>query len=112
MIIEPLTRDSYINFEGYAPPVTMRGLALRDGDRVLAILSLAVFNGENFIVCGVKEGASKKYLIKGWIEFKKMFMCDNKTYYALADENIKTSNGFLKHFGFVSLEKDIYVYRG
>lgn len=112
MKIEPLDRDAYINFDGEAPAVTMKGLALKDGDKVLAILSLAVFSGENFIICGVKDGASKKFLIRGWLEFKKKFMQDNKNYYALIDRDIETSKGFLTHFGFVHLEKDIYVYRG
>lgn len=112
MIILPLDRQSYIDFEGDPPPVTMKGLALKDGNNTLAILSLAVFDGENFIICGVKDGASKKNLIRGWLEFKKKFMKDDKDYYALCDETIKTSKGFLKHFGFVHLEKDIYVYRG
>lgn len=112
MKIVPLSREIYINFEGTAPPVTIRGLALVDGDLVLAMLAIGKFSGENFIICGIKENVSLKQLIIGWRKFRDQFMKSNETYYALMDDQIKTAPSFLKHFGFVHLKQDIYIFRG
>ncbi len=111
-MIVSLTRDRYINFSGESPHVTMRGIALVDNSDTLAILAIAVFSGQSFIVCGVKDGAKRKDIVKGWRKFKSEFMRENVDYYAIIDEEIATAPSFLKHFGFVHLKKDIYIFRG
>lgn len=115
MNVELLTPDIYERFDGSPPPFTIRGVALTDGDDVLAILCISVVEGANFVICSIKEGATKRDLILGWHVFKEM-MKPGKSYYALADESISTAPGFLKHFGFELHESnegksDIYIYR-
>lgn len=112
MKIEPLTRELYIKYDDTPPPVTMRGVALTDNEKVYAMLAIAVINNKNFIVCGTKQGARKRDIIAGWHEFKEKFMHENKEYYALIDDELKTAPAFLNHFGFEKFKDDIYIYRG
>ncbi len=111
MKIELLTRERYIEFEGEPPPMTMKGLALIDGDDVLAILAVSIIEGVNFVVCGVKDGASKRKLIEGWKEFAR-FLNDDRQYFALIDEELDTAPSFLRHFNFEHVDGDLYMYRG
>ncbi len=112
MKIEPLTRDIYIKFDGSPPPVTMKGIALTDGADVLAMLSVASFSGEHFILCGIKKNVRKRDILKGWKVFKELHMHPGAEYYALIDSELNTAPAFLRHFGFEPFKDDIYIYRG
>ena len=112
MKIEPLSRDIYARFEGEAPPVTISGLAITDDENVLGVIGVASFNGEKFITCGIKPHTNKRLIIKAWHQFKEKFMRQNRSYYALVDQELKTAPGLLKHFGFEYLKENIYIYRG
>lgn len=111
MKIELLTREHCEKFEGGVPPVTVKGIAMTDGDKVLAICCTSVIEGQNFVICGVAEGASKRLIIEGWGIFSQMLL-EEVNYYALVDEDLPTAPGFLKHFGFEPFKDDIYIYRG
>lgn len=110
-MIVPLTREIYMQFEGSPPAVTMIGVAMVN-DGVEAIVAAANFLGQPFIVCGVKPGASKREILKGWRIFKEKHIIKNKIYYAIIDKDLSTAPSFLNHFGFTRLDEDTYFLRG
>lgn len=89
----------------------MKGLALVQNNIPVAMLAISVIDGSNFIVCNVKPEASKKMLIVGWEIFKDQFMTTGTSYYAIQDDEIATSKGFIAHFGFRHLKENIYIFR-
>ena len=111
MKIEMLTAELFEKFEGKKPPSTVKGIAMTDGDKVYGICCIAFMNKRDFVVCGINEGADLRALIQGWGIFTSM-MDEGKTYYAMIDRNKPTAEGFVKHFGFKLVEKDLYIYTG
>lgn len=111
MRIEFLTADHCKKFDGNMPQYNLKGLAITDGEEVLAVCCMSLINGANFIICGIAEGAGKRHMIKGWSIFSQMLR-EDVTYYALIDRDIPSAPGFLKHFGFEPFKDDIYVYKG
>ena len=111
MTIEPLTRKHYIDFNNEPPQVSVKGIALVDGDDVFAIAGKVHICGQWFVIFGSKPGFSKRDIIRGWSRFEPM-LNDGKTYYAIIDRELETSMGMLEHFGFSYLYDDLYIYEG
>jgi hypothetical protein len=110
--IKPLTKSLYLDFsDGELPPATIKGVASVIDGEVLAVGGVSFIGGEYFIIFGAKPNANRRDIIKGWSALKNM-LDENKTYYAIVDQDLETAPGLLRHFNFSYLLDDIYVYGG
>lgn len=107
-----LTQEIYTAFKGLPPPFTIRGVAVADGEQVYGICGVMQTQGVSFVICEIKEDVPKRLIILAWRYFKERFMHENTLYYALIDKSLSTAPGFLRHFGFQHLTRDIYIYGG
>ena len=108
MNIKPLTDGLYEAYQGHQPPIVLDGLAVVEGDNVYAVCGTAEIGGIDFIMFGMKVGARKRDIIRGWRIFKDM-LSDDKTYYAIIDVDLSTAPALLAHFGFERFNDDTYV---
>lgn len=110
MIITALTRDLYRQLEGEYPNLTIKGIAVINGEEVIGLLGITVVDGRNFIVCSVGN-IKKREIIQAWRYFKDKFLVPNACYYSILDDEKLTAKSFNEHFGFMHMADNIYMMR-
>lgn len=109
--IKPATQKEVEMFYGELPGYSMKGVVALDGDEPVGVGGTIRYEGKTFLFCEIKDKARKykKYIIKA----ARMLMQenDNRTLYAVAQEDVPNSDKFLEYLGFELVDTTRRLYR-